>query len=103
MNKEDIELLIKKIGVAMYYHKKGMYDYDMLVDYELDYNQWKQLLGYIEHLQQENKELHNKIDEGIDLISKTLNLDYDKFCNYNTYKNSLKEIRSILKDSDTDE
>lgn len=44
---EEIELIIKKIKVAMLKHTQEFYDYDMLVDYELDYNQWKKLLDYI--------------------------------------------------------
>lgn len=62
MNKEEIEDIIRKVRVAMYEHTKAMYDYDMLVNYELDYNQWKQLLQYIEDLQQ-------RIDKAIEYIN----------------------------------
>lgn len=60
---EEIELIIKKIKVAMLKHTQEFYDYDMLVDYELDYNQWKKLLDYINNLQQKVEQLQKENKE----------------------------------------
>lgn len=44
----------------------------------------------------ENKQLKDRIDKTNNLINTILNLDYDKFCNYDTYINSIIEIREEL-------
>lgn len=64
------------------------------------------LLNYIEQLQQENKELHNKIDKAIEVI-------HTQMKNNPSYKENLKIIENNLikgsckvcdlKDSDVDE
>ena len=63
MNEEKLDLIIKKIKVAMYNHRKDMYDYEMLVTHELDYNEWKILIDYIEQLQHNWNELKKYIEE----------------------------------------
>ena len=60
---DNIDLIIKKIRNAMYLHRKDMYDYDMLVDFELDHNQWKELLTYLEQLQSNWNSLREWIKE----------------------------------------
>jgi hypothetical protein len=63
MNEEKLDLIIKKIKVAMYNHRKDMYDYEMLVTHELDYNEWKILIDYIEQLQHNWNELKKWLKE----------------------------------------
>lgn len=60
---EEIELIIKKIKVAMLIHIQEFYDYDILVDYKLYYNQWKKLLDYITNLQQKVEQLEKENKE----------------------------------------
>ena len=60
---DNIDLIIKKIRNAMYLHRKDMYDYDMLVDFELDHNQWKELLTYLEQLQSNWNSLREWLEE----------------------------------------
>ena len=78
MNKE-IETLINNLEGCV-----GMFDY-MLTPIENDL-----LLSYINELQQENQQLHNKIDKAIEYI--------EKFSDP-----SIGAIKRMLKESDVDE
>lgn len=51
---------------------------------------------YIKMIERENKELKERINKTNNLINTILNLDYDKFCNYDTYINSIIEIKEEL-------
>ena len=85
--KEKIEEIIRKVKVKMYAHVKGMYDYDMLVSHELDYNQWKLLLGYIEQLQNNWNELKKWLEDELEIF-KSRNC-YDR-------KNLIIAIETVL-------
>lgn len=47
-------------------------------------------------LEAENETLKERINKTNNLINTILNLDYDKFCNYDTYINSIIEIKEEL-------
>ena len=92
MNKE-IETLINNLEGCV-----GMFDY-MLTPIENDL-----LLSYINELQQENKELHNKIDKGIEYLE-TNGYGYDccgDMCYFLDEENQ-KELLEILKESEVNE
>lgn len=96
MNKE-IETLINNLEGCV-----GMFDY-MLTPIENDL-----LLSYINELQQENKELHNKIDKLEDKIKQMDNrfrngLCVDNYLGGKITRKLFKEMYEILKDSDVDE
>lgn len=56
------EKTISNIKKAIKEHLDNNYKYDMLVDFELDVIDWNSLLEYINELQQENKQLKEKLD-----------------------------------------
>ena len=58
MNSEKVISNIKK---AIKEHLDNNYAYDMLVDFELDVIDWNSLFEYIDKLQQENKQLKERI------------------------------------------
>ena len=94
--KEKIEEIIRKVKVKMYAHVKGMYDYDMLVSHELDYNQWKLLLGYIEQLQNNWNELKKWLEK------REFNSDYESYLveNYTTYTEILSKMQELEQGKD---
>ena len=57
------EKTISNIKKAIKEHLDNNYKYDMLVDFELDVIDWNSLLDYINELQQENKQLKEKLDK----------------------------------------
>ena len=65
--------------------------------------QYVEVTNYIKSLEQENKELHNKIDKAIELIecSKEHILEHDGSNIYLT-QYCIDELLKILKDSDVD-
>ena len=112
--KEKIDITIRKVRVAMQKHREGFNDYDMLVCHELDYNEWKELLDYINNLQKLNGELRKEIERLNNIINELKN--YTKahievcenrlstpFCNfekatkelmiYNNYLDKLQKLK----------
>lgn len=64
-------------------------------------------MDYTYQLQQENKELHNKIDKAIEYIEKHSffvdDTGYNKIIGYPKETYNAQEVLGILKDSDVDE
>lgn len=101
MNKEDIEKLFETLDKRIILHEviREPMSWDL-------HNLIKLSVAY-ENLEQENKELHNKIDKAIEELDRIITFcendsqgGYD-ICNMaiRNYKN----IRSLLKDSDVNE
>lgn len=59
MNSEKV---ISNIEKAIKEHLDNNYAYDMLVDFELDVIDWNSLFEYIDKLQQENKQLKERLE-----------------------------------------
>lgn len=94
MNKD----LIKELELLRFYKEKGCLD-----------THYKVLIDYIDELEQENKELHNKIDKAIEymngeeffLLMNSIQTPDKAVCeDYFKAKGNLLEI---LKDSDVDD
>lgn len=63
------------------------------------------LIDYAEYeqLQQENQQLHNKIDKAIRYIKKNKNYIGIEDMNMYLYEDDINKVLEILKDSDVDE
>lgn len=61
---ERIKTLINNIKLNI--NEQNVYEFGLCVE------QWKQILDYIEQLQQENKELQERIDKAIEELKKGL-------------------------------
>lgn len=97
---EEVGVIIRKVCVALDNHIK-FYDYDMLVDFELDYYQWKQLLNYITNLQRENQQLKDRIDKALELLDNYQNNLYSKMAREtldDDIERTIKLLKGILED-----
>ena len=93
MNKD----LIKELELLRFYKEKGCLD-----------THYKVLIDYIDELEQENKELHNKINKLEDKIKQMDNrfkngLCIDNYLGGRKTRKLFEEMYEILKDSDVDE
>lgn len=72
----------------------------------IDNNSPRRILNIVKQLQQENKELHNKIDKAIEYINKNKYF-YSGLQNEDMeiglFENEINDLLEILKDSDVDE
>ena len=94
------EKLIKELELLKFYKEKGCLDLH-----------YKLLIDYIDDLETENKELHNKIDKAIEITHKILmnNADNRMICTeeeeeyFDWLDKEMLEQEKILKGSDVDE
>ena len=61
------------------------------------------IFTYIHSLEQENKELHNKIDKAIRYIKKNKHYIDIEDMNVYLYEDDIKKVLEILKESDVDD
>lgn len=106
MNKEEIKEVIKKLqkGDNFNYYTNYGYAYSLLIS-DAD-----TIIDYFEEMEQENKELHNKIDKAIEVINKMIyqgymngNIQYFATSEKSEFGIRANVILEILKDSDVDE
>ena len=99
MNKEEIKEVIKKLqkGDNFNYYTNYGYAYSLLRS-DAD-----SIIDYFEGMEQENKELHNKIDKAIEILNNPWSFESgNKEVDEITYQKK-REIIEILKDSDVDD
>ena len=87
MNKE----LIKELELLRFYKEKGCLD-----------THYKVLIDYIDELEQQNKELHNKIDKAIEYLEEDDNFWIPDSYSEDKVKMIQEELLKILK-GDVDE